>query len=97
MTWFEDEEWIGSKVTFDHPLSSTWTLVHKLRERELWGSEEEWKSLGSPSEARGIFVCEEEGRPDRQAVVKIYMQYEASFFSLSGHLIPISCHRAVLY
>jgi hypothetical protein len=34
MTGFEDEEWIGSKVTFEQPLSSSWTLVRKLRERD---------------------------------------------------------------
>lgn len=75
MTWFEDEEWIGLTGSFDQPGSSTWTLVQKIREREIWSSENSWKEYQEPSEARGIFVCEEEGSAHRQAVVKIYMQY----------------------
>lgn len=74
MTWFEDEEWIASRVTFDQPFPSTWILVHKICEREKCDSEDAWKMFEIPSEARGILMCEEEGRPDRQAVLKIYMQ-----------------------
>ena len=76
MTWFEVEEWIGSKVTFEQPLPSSWTLVRKLRERELYDSEDAWKMFHVPSEARGIFICEEDGKSHRQAVLKIYMQYD---------------------
>lgn len=72
--WFEDEEWIGSKISFDQPSPSTWILVEKLRSREKYNTEWQWEDCHEPSEARGIFVCEEEGQPHRQAVVKIYMQ-----------------------
>lgn len=78
MTWFEDEEWIGSTISFDQHRPSTWRLVQKIRERENWYDEDAWKNRDMPSEARGIFVCEEEGQQiSRQAVVKIYMQYES--------------------
>lgn len=76
MTWFEDEEWIGSTVSFDEPHLSTWRLVQKIRERENYYDEDSWKNRDMPSEARGIFVCEEEEgqQLSRQAVLKIYMQ-----------------------
>lgn len=76
MTWFEEEESIGLTVSFDQPHPSTWRLAQKIRERELWASENSWKENQDPSEARGIFICEEEGSAHRQSVIKLYMQYD---------------------
>lgn len=88
MVWFEDEEWIGHKVSFDHqPCPSTWRLVQKIREREKYEPEHSWKSMEIPSEARGIFICEEEGQQYRQGVVKIYMQYDPPVWSWRFWLI----------
>lgn len=87
MTWFEDEEWIGLTISFDQLRPTTWRLVQKIRERELWASETSWKEDQDPSEARGIFICEEEGSAHRRAVVKIYMQYD-TFSNKSPPLSP---------
>jgi hypothetical protein len=75
ITWFDEDKWIGSCLTFTDPQPSTWIIDRKLAENEDLATEADVKECMMPSEARGIFVCSNVDVTNQEAVVKIRMQY----------------------
>lgn len=75
VTWFDEDRWIGSEVTFGEPHPSRWRLNRKLAESEDCATESDVKECMMASEARGVFVCSSINDPTQEAVVKIRMQY----------------------
>ncbi|KAL1979309.1 hypothetical protein VTN96DRAFT_6229 [Rasamsonia emersonii] len=74
VTWFDEDRWIGSEVTFGEPHPSRWRLNRKLAESEDCATESDVKECMMASEARGVFVCSSIDDPTQEAVVKIRMQ-----------------------
>ncbi|KKA16609.1 Uncharacterized protein T310_9775, partial [Rasamsonia emersonii CBS 393.64] len=73
VTWFDEDRWIGSEVTFGEPHPSRWRLNRKLAESEDCATESDVKECMMASEARGVFVCSSIDDPTQEAVVKIRM------------------------
>jgi hypothetical protein len=75
ITWFDEDKWIGSYLTFTYIQPSRWRIDRKLAESEELATESDVKECMMPSEARGIFVCSNIDVPAQENVVKIRMQY----------------------
>jgi hypothetical protein len=76
ITWFDDDEYIGTEVSFEEPDYSTWKLEKKVSENEYYETEKDVMAGCAFSEARAVFFCSTEikGFP-KEAVIKIRMQY----------------------
>ncbi|KAH8821901.1 hypothetical protein F5884DRAFT_828068 [Xylogone sp. PMI_703] len=73
VTWFEDEEYIGSVVSLDN---SSWKLEVKIREHEYYETEEDTTVCGLDCEARGVFIYSKvSGDGPQQEILKIRLQY----------------------
>lgn len=78
ITWFNDERFLGSKVTFPDCSTATWKLERKLIEHGNLTEEHEAQIPGWASEARAIFVCSSvKGSSRMEAILRIRMQYGA--------------------
>lgn len=55
VTWFEDDDWISTVVSF--PTGSRWRIDSKIREHEYYESQCDVEQLGIHSEARGAILC----------------------------------------
>ncbi|KAJ5591445.1 uncharacterized protein N7459_001814 [Penicillium hispanicum] len=71
--WFDDDEFIGTKVSF--PSGSVWKLETKIREHAYQQHQRDCEELGINSEARGVFCCSKvSGDGPPTAVIKIRLQ-----------------------
>lgn len=76
VTWFEDDDYIGTTVSF--PSGSTWKIQKKLKENEHYVHESlaQIEGMGFVSEARAVFIVTKlSGEGPQEAVIKIRMQY----------------------
>ncbi|KAJ5613622.1 hypothetical protein N7528_007276 [Penicillium herquei] len=72
-TWFEDDEYIGSEVSF--PCGSIWKLETKIHEHAYQHTQYDWESIQLTSEARGVFTCSKvSGDGPSTAIIKIRLQ-----------------------
>ena len=72
--WFGDN-FVGSKVSFIKPDSSTWQLKQKISEYAYRETENIAREMEMVSEARAVFICSRaDGLTQQEAVIKIRMQ-----------------------
>jgi hypothetical protein len=75
ITWFDDDVFIGSEVTFPGN-SSRWKLQSKIIEHENCGTEKDCIAMEYVAEARAVFVAVNlDGSFLQEAIIKIRMQY----------------------
>ena len=73
MTWFDDDEYIGTEVSF--PSGSVWRIDMKIREHGYYETQMDCEELDIQSEARGVFICSKvSGHGPSTAIVKIRLQ-----------------------
>lgn len=87
--WFDEEQFLGSIITFPGSSQPTWKLERKIIEHEFCEDEEDAKEPGMASEARAVFVCSSLGQSSpKEAIVKIRMQYKPHFVHHLYHFSP---------
>lgn len=79
ITWFDDDVFIGSEITFPGN-ASRWKLERKINERESCQKEEDVKKAGLVFEGRVVFAASnvDDSFPGEEAIIKIKMQYDLS-------------------
>jgi hypothetical protein len=80
ITWFDEDDWIGTEIVFETPHASRWRVDQKLSESEDCVTELDVQECSMQSSARGVFVCSSTDDPGKEAAVKIRMQYIPSPF-----------------
>ena len=73
ITWFEDDDWIGSEITFKSPTFLKWKITQKIAEHENCMIESEVKNWGAESSCRGVFICSSIDHSGKEAALKIRM------------------------
>lgn len=75
ITWFDDDVFIGSEISFPGN-SSRWKLDKKIIEHEYCEAEEMVQVGDRVSEGRAVFVASNiDGSFSKEAIIKIRMQY----------------------
>ncbi|KKK24277.1 hypothetical protein P175DRAFT_0499957 [Aspergillus ochraceoroseus IBT 24754] len=62
ITWFDDDDYIGAKVSF--PSGAVWKIDSKIKEHEYYESQSDVEELAIDCEARGSFFCSKARSPD---------------------------------
>lgn len=68
------DEFNGRRVDFEFPHNSSWTLLDKIKEKDVLADKEDFETIGARPCAWAVFFCQDVNNSSGRALMKIYMQ-----------------------